>query len=168
MPNQQILNICTRQQESNDLSGFEPFYCSFSLQLLEAEMQVSIMGAQHMREVQRLKDKQSRDTDKEVSKLKQELLEKDQIVRDMEKTMSMKADQLGQAANRNKDELNQEVKGMRDQKTELEKKYRNTQKLLDEYMRKLKEQVRISLAKQKFWYGQQDWWSYQIVGYISY
>ncbi|XP_072031923.1 uncharacterized protein [Amphiura filiformis] len=109
--------------------------------LLEAEMQISIAEAQRMRELQRLKDKQNRDTDKEVSKLKKDILEKDHVVRELEKALSMKADQLGQAANRSKDELNQEVKEMRDQKVELEKKYRNTQRLLDEYMRKLKEQL---------------------------
>ena len=106
-------------------------------------MQISIMEAQHMRELQRLKDKKGRENSKELDKLKKELLEKDHALHDLEKTLSMKAEQLGHAANRSKDELNQEVKDLRDQKGDLEKKYRNTQRLLDEYMKKLKEQVRL-------------------------
>ena len=101
------------------------------------------MEAQHMRELQRLKDKKGRENNKEMDKLKKELLEKDHALHDLEKTLSMKAEQLGHAANRSKDELNQEVKDLRDQKGDLEKKYRNTQRLLDEYMKKLKEQVRF-------------------------
>ena len=105
-----------------------------------------------MREIQRLKDKNGRETTKEVKQLKKEVLERNLAIRDLEKDLAMKTEQLGQAGNRGKDELNQEVKQLRDQKQELEKKYRNTQKLLDEYMRKLKEQVSVLAIKAFVWH----------------
>ena len=105
-------------------------------------MQLSILETQHMRELQRLKGKQSEVSYKELLGLREDLLRKDIRLKDMEKTVVDREQEVGRIATRSKEEWQGEVKRLREAKTELERKLKKMRLTLDEYVKKLKDQVR--------------------------
>ena len=94
-----------------------------------------------MRELQRLKDKQSEVSGKELQALREDLLRKEIRLREMEKTIVEKEQEAGRITLRAQEESRDEVKRLQEAKAELERKQKKMRAMLDEYVRKLKDQV---------------------------
>lgn len=108
---------------------------------MELQMQMSISESQHAREMQRVKAKQQEELVKEMQHLQQEMKEMEKQLKDAQKMLQYKEDQMKQAVKDSQDTESNETKLMRQQKEEAEKKYKKTRSLLNEYMKKLKEQL---------------------------
>ncbi|XP_071799297.1 uncharacterized protein [Asterias amurensis] len=110
-------------------------------QLLEAQMQVSIQETQHMRELQRVKDKQSDVSMKELQRLREDLIRKDTQKKETEKMLDERNQEIGRIVRSSKEEWKDEVKRLTEIKAEQERKLKKMRATLDEYVNKLKDQL---------------------------
>ncbi|XP_071833057.1 uncharacterized protein [Apostichopus japonicus] len=108
---------------------------------MEQQMQMSISESQYTREVQRLKAKQQEELVREMQQLQLEMKEMEKQLKDAQKVHKHKEEQMMRALDSNKDVESNEMKVMKQQKEEAEKKFKRTRNLLNEYMKKLKEQL---------------------------
>ncbi|XP_038074331.1 ninein-like isoform X2 [Patiria miniata] len=109
--------------------------------LLEAQMQLSVQETQHLRELQRVKGKQTEVSAKELQSLREDLLRKDVRLVDLERTVSEKDQEAGRLTTRAQEESREEVRRLQEAKAELERKQKKMRAMLDEYVRKLKDQL---------------------------
>ncbi|XP_022094689.1 ninein-like protein isoform X2 [Acanthaster planci] len=109
--------------------------------LLEAQMQLSIQDTQHLRELQRLRDKHTEASAKELQALREDLIRKDARLAELERTVGDKEEEVGRRSARAREESQEEVRRLQEAKAELERKQKKMRAMLDEYVRKLKDQL---------------------------
>ncbi|XP_070571058.1 ninein-like protein isoform X2 [Ptychodera flava] len=115
--------------------------------LLEARTALSLSQSQHIRELQRLRDQRNEISEKEVQAMNLKLAEREKRLQDMEKVIRTKEEELNKGLHNIKSEYDGEMKSLRDERAEIEKKHRSARGLLDDYVIKLKEQLNKSTKR---------------------
>ncbi|XP_072182310.1 uncharacterized protein [Diadema setosum] len=109
--------------------------------LMNLQMQISVADSQHSRELERVKQCQAADFQKEIGHLREELAQRDGRLGEVERQLKERGEELKRARSISKDTEGSEVRKMRKGKEEAERKYAKMRAMLDEYMKKLKEQL---------------------------
>ncbi|XP_041468933.1 ninein-like protein isoform X2 [Lytechinus variegatus] len=108
---------------------------------INMQMQVSVASSQHSRELERVRQKQTLEFQGELGHLREELAQRDGRIKELDRQIREKAEELKRALSIGKETEGSEVRKMRRGKEEAEKKYRKMRAMLEEYMKKLKDQL---------------------------
>ncbi|XP_033123412.1 ninein-like protein isoform X2 [Anneissia japonica] len=109
--------------------------------LTESQITVTVLESQHMRELQRLRNKQDLAAQGEVGQLRTKLIEKEVQLKEAEKRILENSVEKEKIEEKVKEECEKDLRKVKQSKHDLEKKYKKKSKLLDEYVRQLKEML---------------------------
>ncbi|XP_071962450.1 uncharacterized protein [Antedon mediterranea] len=110
-----------------------------SKKLTESQITVSVLESQHMRELQRLRGKQDLAIQDELGQLRTKLIEKEVKLKESEKQLQEHQRERDKIEEKVREECVKETIMLKQNSRDLEKKYKKNRKLLDEYVKQLKE-----------------------------